>query len=103
MTRFAKKNLIIVLVLALVAVPLGSAALATEYFEAEEPSGSAMLFDFILVRPVGLIATAVGSVAYVLSLPFSALGNNMDTAGEKLVKEPAAYTFSRPLGVFQAP
>ncbi len=102
MVKIAKKNLVVVLILALVAVPFGSAALATEYFEAEDPSGGAMLFDFIMVRPVGLIATALGSVAFVLSLPFSALGDNVDTAGEKLVKEPAAYTFSRPLGVFQA-
>ena len=100
MAKIAKKNLIIVLVLALVAVPFGSAALATEYFEAEDPGGGAMLFDFAVVRPVGLIATALGSVAFVLSLPFSALGDNVDTASEKLVKEPAAFTFSRPLGVF---
>ncbi len=100
MIKIAKKNLIIVLVLALVVVPFGSAALATEYFEAEDPSGGAMLFDFAVVRPVGLIATALGSVAFVLSLPFSAMGDNVDTASEKLVKEPAAFTFTRPLGVF---
>ena len=102
MVTIAKKKLVVMLILALVAVPFGSAALATEYFEAEDPSGAAMMFDFAVVRPVGIIATALGSVVFVISLPFSALGNNVDTASEKLVKDPAAYTFSRPLGVFES-
>jgi len=37
---------------------------------------------------------------YVVSLPFSLLGQNPGEAGAALVKEPAAYTFTRPLGEF---
>jgi hypothetical protein len=59
-----------------------------------------MIFDFILVRPIGIVATVVGSVFYVVSLPFSLLGENSDEASQALVKDPAAYTFSRPLGEF---
>jgi hypothetical protein len=54
----------------------------------------------IVVRPIGAVATAVGSVFWLISLPFSASGDNVDTATEKLVKEPAKYTFDRPLGEF---
>jgi hypothetical protein len=60
-----------------------------------------MLFDFFVVRPVGIVATAIGTVAFVISWPFSALGGNSGTASQKLVSEPAAYTFARPLGEFQ--
>ena len=86
--------------LALLMIPFGSSALAQEYFETEDPGGGAMLFDLCVVRPVGIVATAVGTVGYILSLPFSLLGDNADVAGQKLVKEPAAYTFTRPLGEF---
>jgi hypothetical protein len=100
MAKIVQKSLVLVVVASLLIIPFGSAALAQEYFEAENPSGGAMMFDLLVVRPVALIATAVGAVTFVLSSPFSALGDNIDAAGQKLVKEPAAYTFKRPLGEF---
>jgi hypothetical protein len=61
-------------------------------------SSEAMLIDGLLVRPAMLVGTAVGIVTFVGTLPFSILGGNVDEAGEKLVVEPAEYTFVRPLG-----
>lgn len=57
-----------------------------------------MAADIIFIRPLGLVGTAVGSIFYVASLPFTLLGGNAGEAGIKLVVEPAAYTFDRPLG-----
>jgi hypothetical protein len=101
MVKIAKKTLVLVMVASLLTIPFGSTVMAQEYFEAEDPSGGAMLFDFFVVRPVGIVATAIGTVAFVISWPFSALGGNSGTASQKLVSEPAAYTFARPLGEFQ--
>jgi len=101
MFKIAKKTLALVMVASLLILPFGSAAMAQEYFETEDPGGGEMIFDLCVVRPVGLVATAVGAVAFVLSWPFSALGGNTDVASQKLVKEPAAYTFKRPLGEFR--
>jgi hypothetical protein len=101
MTKLVKRSLALVLVASLLLIPLASAATAAEYFENEPPSGGAMLFDFCLVRPVGIIATAVGTVFYVVAWPFAVLGGNAAAAGQKLVKEPAAFTFNRPLGEFK--
>jgi hypothetical protein len=101
MFKLAKKTLILMTVASLLIIPFGSTAMAQEYFETEEPSGGAMLYDLCVVRPVALVATALGSVVFVLSWPFSALGDNSDVAGQKLVKDPAKYTFVRPLGEFQ--
>ncbi len=101
MFKLAKKTLILMTVASLLIIPFGSTAMAQEYFEAEDPSGGAMLFDFFVVRPVGIVATAIGAVAFVVSWPFSALGGNSDIASQKLVRDPAAYTFKRPLGEFQ--
>jgi uncharacterized membrane protein len=85
---------------ALIAVPFATSALAQEYFETKEPGGGAMMYDMVVLRPVGAVATVVGSVFWLISLPFSALGDNYDTATKKLVKEPAGFTFKRPLGEF---
>ena len=101
MTKLVKRSLVLVMVASLLLIPFASAALAEEYFEAEPASGGAMIFDFCVVRPVGILATAVGTVFFVVSSPFAALGDNIDAAGQKLIKEPAAYTFKRPLGEFK--
>ena len=102
MLKIAKKSLIIVMIAAMMIMPLATTTFAEEYFEAEDPSGGAMMFDLAVVRPVGIIATAVGCVFFIVSSPFSALGGNIDSAGEKLVKDPVAYTFKRPLGEFES-
>lgn len=101
MFKIAKKSLIITIIAAMLIMPLATSALAIEYWDAEDPSGGEMVFDFVVLRPVGLVATAVGSIFFVVSSPFAALGGNIDAAGEKLVKSPVAYTFKRPLGEFK--
>ncbi|MEJ2220568.1 MAG: hypothetical protein P8X80_07120 [Desulfobacterales bacterium] len=100
MRKIAKSWMVFGVIAALIAVPFATSAMAQEYFETKEPSGDAMLYDTLVLRPVGIVATVVGSVFWLISLPFSAAGDNVDTATEKLVKDPAAYTFKRPLGEF---
>jgi hypothetical protein len=64
------------------------------------PSGAAMLVDGIIVRPLGIVATLIGGVVFVVTIPFSALGGNVGEAGQSLVVDPARMTFKRPLGEF---
>ncbi len=68
-----------------------------------EPGAVGMIIDGLVVRPLGLVATVLGTVAFVVTLPFSALGGNVEEAGENLVVGPAAYTFTRCLGCFGGP
>ncbi len=65
-----------------------------------EPGAGSMIVDGLVVRPISLVATVVGAVAFVITLPFSASGGNVDEASEMLVVRPAAFTFSRCLGCF---
>lgn len=65
---------------------------------ADEPSAAEMFGDLVVARPVGAAITAVGAVAFVVSLPFSALGGNIDSAAKNLVIAPARETFVRCLG-----
>ena len=61
-------------------------------------TGEKMVFDAVVLRPVGLVTTVAGSAIYTISLPFSLLGGNEKEARENLVNNPARYTFKRPLG-----
>ena len=63
-----------------------------------EPTGGEMMADAFLMRPFMLVSTVVTTVTFVIMLPFSALGGNVGESADKLVVEPAAYTFTRPLG-----
>ncbi len=100
MRNFAKFWVTAGIIAALICVPFATPVQSQEYSEAKEPGGGAMMYDMVVLRPVGLVATAVGSVFWLISLPFYALGDNTDVATKKLIKEPAAYTFKRPLGEF---
>lgn len=64
----------------------------------DEPSAQEMFGDLVVARPVGAVITALGAAAFVVSLPFSALGGNIDRAAEVLVIGPARETFVRCLG-----
>ena len=100
MRNIAKSWVVFGVIVGLIGVPFATSAVAQEYFEAKEPGSGEMLFDVVVLRPIGAVATVVGSAFWLVSLPFSSLGDNVDTATEKLVKDPAAFTFRRPLGEF---
>jgi hypothetical protein len=44
----------------------------------------------------------LGSVAFVVTLPFSIPTKSVDKAAQKLVVDPARYTFVRPLGQIES-
>jgi hypothetical protein len=74
---------------------------ADEYREGvdDTPSAGAMAFDLVVVRPVALVGTILGTGLFILGIPLSLIQGEppMDPA-KKLVVEPAKYTFERPLG-----
>ena len=63
-----------------------------------KPTGGEMLADTLLVRPVAIVGTLLSTTAFVITLPFSVLGGNVDEAAQSLVAEPFQYAFIRPLG-----
>jgi hypothetical protein len=90
---------IFILVFAVSNAAAATASSRASYFDDDqEPTAGEMLADTVLVRPPMFLATVVGAVVFVITLPFSALGGNVDEAGETLVLDPAKYTFLRPLG-----
>lgn len=95
-----RQSLRLTLAAALLATASGLAS-ADEYRATAEdtPSAGAMGFDLLIVRPLGLVATVLGTGLFVLQLPLSLIQGEppMDPA-KALVVEPAQFTFMRPLG-----
>ena len=80
-------------------VCIGAMAAAPAYAaDEDEPGAMAMAGDLLIARPSGVVLTAVGAAAWVVSLPFSAAGGNAGKAAEELVIKPAKTTFVRCLG-----
>ncbi|MDV7212115.1 hypothetical protein SAMN04244572_02437 [Azotobacter beijerinckii] len=64
----------------------------------EAPPAYAMIGDLIVARPFLIAATLAGTAAFVISLPFTALGGNVKEAGQSLVVAPGREAFVRCLG-----
>lgn len=69
-------------------------------YREDRPSAAAMAVDAVAIRPLGVVATVLGTGLFVVSLPFSAIGGNTEEAAQTLIGEPAKVTFKRPLGEF---
>jgi hypothetical protein len=100
MHNIGKRFMILLLVAAMVFIPFGTSALAQSKAVDGDVSAEAMAADLILIRPLGIVASVLGTAVFIVSLPFSALGGNTKTACRKLVQDPATFTFTRPLGEF---
>jgi hypothetical protein len=83
---------LLVLLCGLVIGPVAQAA------PEDDPTAFAMTGDLLIARPVGAVVTAVGAAVFLVSLPFSALGGNVEQAADTLVVGPARETFVRCLG-----
>ena len=68
--------------------------------ELNPPQGSRqdMIGDLVLQRPFGIANTLVGIGTWVVALPFTVFSGSTGDSGVKLIAEPGAHTFTRPLG-----
>ena len=100
MSAFRKQSLVFLFVAVLAFTWAVSPVLASEkkYVTGEDRNAPAMMFDLVLLRPLGLAGFVAGTAVFIVSLPFSLLGGNTGEAAQKLVVAPAKYTFTRPLG-----
>ncbi len=64
----------------------------------ERPSAAAMALDAVVARPLMGIATILGAGGFIVTLPFSAIGGNVEEVGQKLVVTPFNATIMRCLG-----
>jgi hypothetical protein len=91
-----KKAIAAVLVLVMLSGVCSAAADAKD--SANAPSAEEMALDVVLVRPLGIVSLAAGTVFFIVSLPFTVPSGSVGIAAKRLVAEPFKFTFTRPLG-----
>ena len=64
----------------------------------DSPNEWAMVGDLFVARPIGVVLTAGGTAAWLVSLPFTLLAGHAGEAAETLIVGPGAATFMRCLG-----
>ena len=93
---------LLVAVLFLCATSLVHAAEDSYMARTEDVSAEAMIADGLLLRPAGIAATVLGTAVFVVTLPFSIPTRSVGKAAQKLIVDPARYTFVRPLGQIES-
>ena len=63
-----------------------------------EPLGEFIIFDALILRPLGLVSMGVGAVGAVAAAPWAASSNSQNRVDRELIQKPHDYTFCRPLG-----
>ncbi len=70
-----------------------------DLYSSDRHPGDAMLLDFVILRPLGIIASGLGIATAVVVTPFTLMSSGKTAAAYKaLVVDPLSYTFRRPLG-----
>ena len=93
---------LLVVVLSLCATSLGRATENSYTARTEDVSAEEIIADGLLLRPAGIVATVVGTAVFVVTLPFSIPTKSVDKAAQRLIVDPARYTFVRPLGLIES-
>jgi hypothetical protein len=105
MPSYFKVFVLILLAAALTISPLPALSANNSDIErnrlANPPDPGVIIVDLVAVRPVGIVATLVGSAVFLVAMPFALLGGNTEDVFESLVVDPATFTFKRPLGEFK--
>ncbi|MDM8349019.1 multidrug transporter [Pseudomonas sp. sp1636] len=102
MKLFRSTAVVLALTTGLLALPVQAEVVQNSsgdpLYTANAPKAFSMVGDLVIARPLLIGATAIGAVAFVVSLPFTALGGNVGEAAQALVVEPGKAAFVRCLG-----
>jgi|GEM_PF-1657507 hypothetical protein len=63
-----------------------------------EPTGSEMMVDALVARPLAVAGSLVGAVVFVFALPFTLGSHSTAASAKQMVAAPAQYAFRKPLG-----
>ena len=86
-------------IICVLAVGLGS---ATASAASDDTGPMEAATDALVVRPVCLAATVIGTAVFIVALPWAAASKSTKKVAETLVLKPANATFTRPLGDMDA-
>ncbi len=73
-------------------------ALVPQVWAYRDWDSTPMEVDAWALRPLGIAATVLGAVSFVVALPFAAITGTTEDAADALVVAPYKFTFERPMG-----
>jgi hypothetical protein len=91
------KKIVVILVLAVSVMVTCAPAFG------EDPAAGVMVVDVLLVRPISLVGSILGTAFFIVALPVALTSGSVDSVARKLVVEPWKFTFARPVGEFYDP
>ena len=100
MMVFYRKIAALLIVFALIVSFSAAPLQASEGWGGQEASADAMIFDAVFLRPLGLVSMVGGTAVFVVTIFFTVPSGSANQAADRLISDPARYTFARPLGVF---
>jgi hypothetical protein len=80
--------------------PASGGMLKPDAERAQHASAGEIVGDLLVIRPIMLGITFIGTGLWIVSAPFTLMGQNFRRSGEVLFIEPAMYTFGYPLGSY---
>lgn len=83
-----------------VASPVSADILNPDPERAQHASAGEIAGDLLIIRPIMLGITFIGTGMWVASAPFTLMGQNFGRAAEVMFIDPAMYTFGYPLGSY---
>lgn len=101
MNMFRTTAALLALSMSLMSIPASASSSnvsGNPIYEVEAPHAYAIVADVVIARPLLIAATVIGAGLFVVTLPFSALGGGVKSAGNALVVEPGKAAFVRCLG-----
>lgn len=95
-----KKRSIVLVVLSVFLMTVSICpALAQMEDDESDITTAAMIGDALVLRPLGFVATVLGTAFFLLTLPVTGPSGQTEMAQKKFVSEPGEFTFKRPLGM----
>ena len=66
----------------------------------DKPTGTEIVADLVLARPLGIMGLAVGTGLFLVSYPFAVVTGSAKSTADALVAAPYEFTFERHLGTY---
>ena len=82
------------------ASPVNGGMLKPDAERAQHATAGEIVGDLLIIRPIMLGITFIGTGLWIVSAPFTLMGQNFTRSAEVLFIEPSMYTFGYPLGSY---
>jgi hypothetical protein len=94
-----RKRILVGVVVAALASLLGAPSVVWAQGD-DKPTGTEVVFDFVIARPLGIVSCALGTALFIATSPFAVVTGSVKNTAHALVAEPFDFTFVRGLGEY---